>query len=136
VGQDHLGDENRCYSKGVAVNPGDTIVGKIEGGKDATGKFNYICSLDRNGQHQAVTELKFADIPELVYAVCVIESYGLTIRPPAPEYPADPIAMSSINIQVQSRSVTPIRWKKNNTVGRDFGATPTTAGDKIEFKLV
>jgi hypothetical protein len=91
VGQDHLGDEGRCYSKAIKVNPGDTITGWIKGGRDATGKFNYTCSLDLDGQPQADTILPLVDIPEPVYAVCAVESYGITVKPPNPDYPADPI---------------------------------------------
>jgi hypothetical protein len=136
VGQDQPGGDNhRYYSKAVRVATGDTITGTIQGGRDATGKFNYSCSLDRNGQPQPDTELPFADIPELVYAVCAVETYKIATRPPKPDYPADPIAMSTIGLQVQGASVTPIHWKKSKKVGRDFTANPTTAGDKVEFKL-
>jgi hypothetical protein len=134
VGQDHLGDENRCYSKAVKVNTGDTIVGVITGGKDATGKFNYTCSLDLNGQHQTETELPFVDIPELVYAVCAVESYDIKTKPG--DYPAGSIQMSSIDLQVEQSSVTPIKWKKNKKLGGDYVASSSTSGSKVDFTLV
>jgi len=134
VGQDHLGDENRCYSKAVPVAKGNTIRGTIEGGRDATGKFNYTCSLDVNGQHQAITELKLSDIPEPVYAVCAIESYKITVNPVGPDYPTLPIVLSSVDLQVQQNSVSPIHWKSSKK-GKDYVPNPTTAGHKIEFKL-
>jgi hypothetical protein len=136
VGQDHLGDENRCYSKAIPVVTGDTITGTVEGGRDATGKFNYVCSLARNNQPQSDTVLPLANIPELVYAVCAVESYGVTVNPPNPDYPADPIVMSSVDLQVQQNSVSPIQWQESKKAGRDYTVHSMMAGHKIEFKLV
>jgi hypothetical protein len=135
VGQDHLGDENRCYSQAVQVQPNDTITGTIQGGRDSTtGKFNYMCSLDVNGQHKSITELPLTDIPEPVYAVCAVESYGVMTKPQ--DYPAAPVTLSSIDLQVQNNSMTPIHWDANkNNLGLDFKSNPTTSGDKVEFKL-
>jgi len=134
VGQDQLGAENRCYSKAVRVSTGDRIVGTIQGGRDATGRFNYTSSFGINGRHQPATELSLTDIPELVYAVCAVESYKVN-DPPQPDYPADPIALSSLDLQVQHRPVTPIQWKKSKKVGRHYAASATTSGSKVQFKL-
>ncbi|MBR0993957.1 hypothetical protein JQ580_24850 [Bradyrhizobium japonicum] len=139
VGQDHLGDENRCYSKAVKVNPGDTVVGNIKGTKDATGRYNYICHLEVNGQRQADTELRFDDIPELTFAVCAIESYDVAQKPAdrPPYYPSAPITLSSLDLQVDSRPVpAPIAWKKSKKLGGDYTATPNANGNAVEFKLV
>ena len=134
VGQDHPGGDNhRYYSKAVKVVTGDTITGTIEGGRDATGKFSYSSSLALNGQPQPDTVLSFVDIPELVYAVCAVESYGVTLRPPRkPDYPADPITMSSLDLQVQQRPVSPIVWEESKKVGGDY--VVTTPGNKVDFR--
>jgi hypothetical protein len=135
VDQAHLANENRCYSQAVKVNPGQTITGTIQGGRDSTtGKFNYMCSLDVDNQHQSVTDLPLTDIPEPVYAVCAVESYGVTTKPQ--DYPSAPITLSSIDLQVQNNSVHPIQWVDNkNNLGLDFKATHNMGGDKVEFKL-
>jgi hypothetical protein len=116
------------------VETGDMIVGTLLGGKDATGKFNYSCSLDLNGQHLPQTELPLVDIPELVYAVCVIESYDVTARPG--DYPAGSIKMSSMALEVGQRPLSPINWTKSKKLGRDYVADPTTNGHEVDFELV
>jgi hypothetical protein len=135
VGQDHLGDENRCYSKAVTVMAGDTITGTVEGGRDVSGKYNYVCSLARNNQPQSDTVLSLTDIPEPVYAVCAVESYGINVNPPNADYPADPITMSSIDLQVQQNSISPIQWQESKRAGRDYSVRTMMAGRKIEFSL-
>lgn len=127
------GDNHRYYSKAVQVFTGNTITGTIEGGKDVTGKFNYTCSLAVNDQPKPDTKLSFDDIPELVYAVCAVESYGITVKPRQPDYPANPITMSSIVLEVQQAPVNPNPWKTSDKVGGDFEVT--AVGDKVEFKL-
>jgi hypothetical protein len=117
----------------VKVVTGDTITGTIQGGKDVTGKFNYTCSLAVNDQPKTETELPFVDIPELVYAVCAVESYGITAKPRQQDYPAAPITMSSTVLQVQQAPVTPNPWKTSDKIGGDFAVT--AAGDQVEFKL-
>jgi hypothetical protein len=99
-----------------------------------------MCSLDVNSQHKSVTELKLTDIPEPIYAVCAVESYGVTTKPqdyPAPPNPgAASITLSSIDLQVQNNSVHPIQWVDNkNNLGLDFKATHNMGGDEVEFKL-
>ncbi|KRQ10268.1 hypothetical protein [Bradyrhizobium manausense] len=139
--QAHLANENRCYSQAVPVQAKDTITGTIQGGRNSTtGKFDYMCSLEVNGQHKSVTDLSLTDIPEPVYAVCAVESYGAVNKPqdyPAPPTPgAASITLSSINLQVQNNSVHPIQWVDNkNNLGLDFKATHNMGGDKVEFKL-
>jgi hypothetical protein len=128
------GDNHRYYSKAVPAATGDIITGTIEGGRDATGKFSYTSSLSLAGQVNQDTVLSFTDIPELVYAVCAVESYGVTLKPPRkPDYPADPITMSALDLQVQQRPVNPIVWEKSNKVGGDY--VVTTASGKLDFKL-
>ncbi len=127
------GDNGRYYSKAVKVATGNTITGTIQGGKDATGKFNYTCSLVVNDKPEPDTNLSFVKIPELVYAVCAVESYGITAKPRQLDYPADPITMSSIVLEVQQAPVTPNPWKTSDKIGGDYEVT--AAGDKVEFKL-
>ena len=135
VGQEVSGGDNgRYYSKAVQVATGDTITGTIQGGKDATtGKFNYTCSLALNGQPKPDTALPFVDIPELVYAVCAVESYGITVKPRQQDYTADPITMSSIVLEVQPTPGSPNPWQTSDKVGGDFAVTAT--GDQVMFKL-
>lgn len=127
------GDNHRYYSKAVQVFTGNTITATIEGGKDATGKFNYTCSMAVNDQPKPDTKLSFSDIPELVYAVCAVESYGITAKPRQQDYPANPITMSSIVLEVQQAPVTPNPWKTSDKIGGDFEVT--AVGDNVEFKL-
>lgn len=136
VNQGDLEIEKRCYSKAATVTTGQTITGTIEGGRDVSGKFNYTCSLAVDGQNQSDTVLSLANVPELVYAVCAVESYGVTANPPDPDYPADPITMTSVDLQVQQNPVRPIQWTESKKAGRDYTARSMMAGQKIEFKLV
>jgi hypothetical protein len=134
VDQSGLANEKRCYSKAISVAVGQTITGTIEGGKDVSGKFNYTCSLTVDGSPTG-TVLRLTDIPEPVYAVCAVESYGVTAKPPNPNYPADPITMTSVNLQVEQNSVSPIQWMPSKKAGKDYIASTMMAGQKIEFKL-
>jgi hypothetical protein len=135
VDQANLANENRCYSLAVPVNSGDMITGSIQGGKDANGKYNYTCSLLRNGQ-PTNTVLQLNDIPKPVYAVCAVESYNITVTPRSQDYPAAPITLSSIDLQVQNNSMSPIQWvASKNNLDLDFDANPMMGGAKVEFKL-
>jgi len=131
VSQANLGDEERCYSKAIKVAPGDTIVGTIEGGKDpTTGKFNYHCVVEAKNQQE---NLALTDIPELVYAVCAVESYEVNDR--QKDYPSDPIMISQIDLQVNPTSPVTIDWQTNRNVGHDFKTSSGDGGQTIEFKL-
>ncbi|MBP0115411.1 MULTISPECIES: hypothetical protein [Bradyrhizobium] len=134
VGQDHLSDENRCYSKAIPVTTGDIITGSIEGGRDTGGKFNYVCSLSRNNQIQSDTRLKMDDISELTYAVCAVESYKVTVTPA--DYPTAPIVLTSLDLQLENNPISPIQWTESKKAGRDFTAKSSMAGHKVEFKVV
>lgn len=131
VTQADLGREQRCYSKAIKVMPGDTIVGTIEGDKDpATGKFNYHCLVKAANQQQ---DLVMKDIPQLVYAVCAVESYDIKNR--QTNYPTDPIKISQIDLEVDPSSPEPINWSTNRNVGHDFNTSTDDGGQTIEFKL-
>jgi hypothetical protein len=93
-----------------------------------------MCSLDVNNQHKAITELPLSNVPEHIYAVCAVESYGVTTKPQG--YPATAITLSSIDLQLQNNSMNPIHWIANkNNLGLDFKTNPTMGGAKVEFKL-
>ena len=128
--------DNRSYSIGVAVNPNDIIVGTIQGGINSNGKFNYNCSLKRNGQ-DAGAALQLTDVPELIYAVCAVESYYVPEQPLSHVgfYPATQIGISSISLQVEQSSITPIGWIPSKTLGRDYNASKNAAGDTVTFTL-
>jgi hypothetical protein len=131
VSQAGLDQENRCYSKAIRVAPGDTIEGIIEGGRDpGTGKYNYHCLVKAMNQQQ---DLVMMDIPELVYAVCAVESYEVKDR--QKDYPASPIEITQIDLQVDPLSPVDIDWSTNRNVGHDFKTSSGDGGQTIEFKL-
>ena len=74
-----------------------------------------------------------ADIPELVYAVCAVESYDIQDR--QKNYPANPITISEIDLQVDPNPPEPINWSTNRNVGHDFRTSSGDGGLTIEFKL-
>jgi hypothetical protein len=129
--QANLDTERRCYTKAIQVAPGDAIIGTIKGGKDpSTGKFNYHSTVQAKGQQE---DLPMADIPELVYAVCAVESYDIQDR--QKNYPANPITISEIDLQVDPTPPEPINWSTNRNVGHDFKTSSGDGGLTIEFKL-
>ena len=131
VSQANLGRENRCYSKAIKVAPGDTIKGIVAGGKDPTsGKFNYDFVVTVKNQQEY---LSMKDIPELAYAVCAVESYRIDDR--KSNYPAAPITITSIDLQVDPSGPEPIDWSTNRDVGHDFKTSSGDGGQTIEFKL-
>jgi hypothetical protein len=131
VPQADLGRENRCYSKAIKVAPGDKITGIVAGGKDPTsGKFNYDCVVTVKNQQEY---LSMKDIPELAYAVCAVESYRIDDR--KSNYPAAPITITSIDLQVDPSGPEPIDWSTNRDVGHDFKTSSGDGGQTIEFKL-
>jgi hypothetical protein len=115
------------------LRPGQKITGTIEGGQDGSGKFNYACSLSIDDQNQSDTKLTLNDIPELVYAVCAVESYGVKSHPS--DYPSAPITMTDAGLQVQHSSVNPIQWAESKKLGADYNAKSSMGGQKIEFKV-
>jgi len=131
--QNDLSQEYRCYSKAIPVSVNDMIQGIIAGGVDNNGKFNYQCSIQRNGQ-PVDANLSMSDIPEPVYAVCAVESYN--VGTPASQYYPNPISMSGIDLQVQQSSLSSIPWRTNKTgLGLAFDTTATSLGDEIDFVL-
>jgi hypothetical protein len=130
--QPYSATATRCYSKAIPVQAGATITGTIEGGKDSSGKFNYKCSID-NGIDKV--ELAVTDVPELIDAVCVIESYNVQNKQTDyPNYP-NPVTLSSIDLQVLQTSLNSISWTVNKKQGKDYVADLFDAtGQRIDLK--
>lgn len=134
--QSWLASEKYCYSKAVqGLRPGQTITGTIVGGPDAQGKFNYVCSLDVDGNPQRDTVLQLNDIRELVLPVCAVESYRVRPKFEDKDYPAGPITMTSIGLQINGYPLSPILWKRSRRPGHDYIAAPTADGAQIVFTL-
>lgn len=144
--QSNLARDKRCYSRAVSRNAdgsmlstGQKITGTIEGGQDGNGRFNYTCSLSIGDQGQSDTILPLNDIPELVYAVCAVESYGVNTHPD--DYPSAPIAMTDIGLAVQQsansprQSISPIKWAESARKGGDYTPKASHQGSSIEFKM-
>ncbi|WP_439394985.1 hypothetical protein ACRQ5Q_38385 [Bradyrhizobium sp. PMVTL-01] len=130
VDQAHMTD-GRCYSTAISVQPGSSVTGTITGNKDGSGKFRYSCSIVCNGQQ---ANLSIDDVPEMIYAVCAIESYD--VNNPTSDYPGypNPITMSSIDLQVQNSSLPSIAWTPNKKQGKDYEAAPMNNGQRVDFK--
>jgi hypothetical protein len=126
--------DGRCYSTAISVQPGASVTGTIAGNMNASGKFfDYSCSIKSNGQQ---ADLSITDVPEMVYAVCAIESYNVDPNNLAKDYPdyPSPITMSSIDLQVQNSSLNSIPWAPNKKQGKDYEAVPMNNGQRVDFK--
>jgi hypothetical protein len=125
--------DGRCYSTAISVQPGETVTGTMMGSQDTSGKFNYSCSIARGADH---ADLAINKVPELVYAVCAIESYDVNKNDLAGDYPnyPNPITMSSIDLQVANSSLNSIPWTSNNKRGKDYEAVPMNMGKRIDLK--
>ena len=118
-GPDGKAVDNRSYSQAVSVKKGSIIAGTIQIENDPKTGPTYICSLDVDGVTQNETKLPIpvAKIPEFVYAICAVESYNTTRIKPVKkgdpsydpkDYPADPIVLSSVDLQIQ-QEITPFQ---------------------------
>jgi hypothetical protein len=145
-GPDGKAVDNRSYSQAVSVKKGSIIAGTIQIENDPKTGPTYICSLDVDGVTQNETKLPIpvAKIPEFVYAICAVESYNTTRIKPVKkgdpsydpkDYPADPIVLSSVDLQIQQKSLISIDWTLSEKVGGDYIPDKTDGGHTVEFRL-
>ncbi|QQO14775.1 hypothetical protein JJB99_00825 [Bradyrhizobium diazoefficiens] len=131
--QPDLNKEQRCYTKSIEVSPNDLVTGTITRTDASSGKFNYVCTITVNNDTSKQEQLSMTDIPELVYAVCAVESYDLDPKKRDKEYPANPMTLSGLSLGVDPISPDPIAWSTNTTIGHDFITSTTDGGQSIEF---
>jgi hypothetical protein len=64
--------------------------------------------------------------------VCAVESYYVTQlsngKPDPKDYPADPIVMTSVQLEVDGYPVNPIKWDESGRKGGDYAAKTSMGG--------
>ena len=121
--------DNRTYSKGRSVMQNSTIVGTIEytGDDLSSGLPNYKCYFSVDGQDDPHT-LTISGVPELISAVCAIESYKIQN---SQDYPSGPITITNIALTQGSS----INWVINPPeLLLDYKTTYAT--NAVTFNLV
>jgi hypothetical protein len=132
--------DNRTYSTGVTVQTDDTITGTIVLGQtdSHTGLSTYTCSFAIDNKPQTDLDLHTPGIPELVCAVCAVESYYVD-KPLSSwrnYYPANAIKISIIGLSTQQSVISPITWTTNMPkLGADYNTAPNGTGDTVTFML-